>query len=110
MLFRSTQFSSDLDATTKEQLTYGDGLMELLKQPLYHPMSLSHKVITLCAATHKAFLDIDKSKIKDFQNGLLDYFDRQHPEVGSEIESTGQLSDELISKIMEITAAYKSKK
>jgi len=105
-----TQFSSDLDATTKEQLTYGDGLMELLKQPLYHPMSLSHKVITLCAATHKAFLDIDKSKIKDFQNGLLDYFDRQHPEVGSEIESTGQLSDELISKIMEITAAYKSKK
>lgn len=32
-----TQFSSDLDATTKEQLTYGDGLMELLKQPLYHP-------------------------------------------------------------------------
>ena len=105
-----TQFSSDLDATTKEQLTYGDGLMELLKQPLYHPMSLSHKVITLCAATHKAFLDIDKKEIKDFQSGLLDYFDREHPEVGSEIEATGQLSDELISKIMEITAAYKSKK
>ena len=105
-----TQFSSDLDATTKEQLTYGDGLMELLKQPLYHPMSLSHKVITLCAATHKAFLDIDKKEIKDFQGGLLDYFDREHPEVGSEIEATGQLSDELISKIMEITAAYKSKK
>lgn len=35
-----TQFSSDLDATTKEQLQYGQGLMELLKQPLAHPLSM----------------------------------------------------------------------
>ena len=48
-----TQFSSDLDAATKEELEYGSGLMELLKQPLYHPLSLHEKVITLCAATHK---------------------------------------------------------
>ena len=38
-----TQFSSDLDAATKEQLEYGSGLMELLKQPLYHPLSLHEK-------------------------------------------------------------------
>ena len=105
-----TQFSSDLDATTKEQLTYGDGLMELLKQPLYHPMSLHAKVITLCAATHKEFLDLDKSKIKDFQNGLLEYFDRVHPEIGQEIEATKTLTDELIQKILDVTAEYKSKK
>ena len=36
-----TQFSSDLDAATKEQLEYGSGLMELLKQPLYHPLVLA---------------------------------------------------------------------
>lgn len=105
-----TQFSSDLDATTKEQLTYGDGLMELLKQPLYHPMSLHAKVITLCAATHKEFLDLDKSKIKDFQNGLLEYFDRVHPEIGQEIEAQKTLTDELIQKILDVTAEYKSKK
>ena len=105
-----TQFSSDLDATTKEQLTYGDGLMELLKQPLYHPMSLHAKVITLCAATHKEFLDLDKSKIKDFQNGLLEYFYRVHPEIGQEIEAKKTLTDELIQKILDVTAEYKSKK
>ena len=105
-----TQFSSDLDATTKEQLTYGDGLMELLKQPLYHPMSLHAKVITLCAATHKEFLDLDKSKIKDFQNGLLEYFDRVHPEIGQEIEANKALTDELTQKILDVTAEYKSKK
>ena len=105
-----TQFSSDLDATTKEQLTYGDGLMELLKQPLYHPMSLHAKVITLCAATHKEFLDLDKSKIKDFQNGLLEYFDRVHPEIGQEIDAKKTLTDELVQKILDVTAEYKSKK
>ncbi|MCD7906589.1 MAG: F0F1 ATP synthase subunit alpha [Clostridium sp.] len=105
-----TQFSSDLDVTTKEQLTYGDGLMELLKQPLYHPMSLHAKVITLCAATHKEFLDLEKREIKDFQNGLLEYFDRVHPEVGEEIETGKVLTDELIKKILDVTAEYKSKK
>ena len=57
-----TQFSSDLDAATKEQLEYGSGLMELLKQPLYHPLSLHEKVITLCVATHKVMLGIEKKE------------------------------------------------
>ena len=48
-----TQFSSDLDAATKEQLQYGRCLMELLKQPLCHPLSMAEQVITLCAATGK---------------------------------------------------------
>ena len=42
-----TQFSSDLDEETKTQLKYGEGLMELLKQPLTHPMSLAQQVVTL---------------------------------------------------------------
>ena len=58
-----TQFSSDLDDATKEQLEYGGGLMELLKQPLGKPMSLADKVITLCAARHKSCLEFHcKSK------------------------------------------------
>ena len=105
-----TQFSSDLDATTKEQLTYGGGLMELLKQPLYHPMSLHDKVITLCAATHKAFLDVETKDAKEFQAGLLTYFETNYPEVGREIEETKTLSDEMTTKIMDITAEYKNKK
>ena len=55
-----TQFSSDLDDTTKEQLQYGKGLMELLKQPLCNPMSLAEQVITLVAATNSIFLDVQK--------------------------------------------------
>ena len=43
-----TQFSSDLDEMTKEQLAYGKRLMELLKQPLGRPLSMAEQVITLC--------------------------------------------------------------
>ena len=55
----------------RKQLEYGSGLMELLKQPLYHPLSLHEKVITLCAATHKVLLGVEKTKIKQFQYDML---------------------------------------
>ena len=102
-----TQFSSDLDAATKEQLEYGSGLMELLKQPLYHPLSLHEKVITLCAATHKVLLGVEKTKIKSFQADMLRYFDTEHPETGQEIEDKKVLSEELITKIVETAKEFK---
>lgn len=103
-----TQFSSDLDAATKEQLDYGSGLMELLKQPLYHPLSLHEKVITLCAATHKVMLGIEKRQIKKFQSDMLTYFYSNHPEIASEIEEKKVLSDELIGKIVDIAMEFKA--
>ena len=102
-----TQFSSDLDPATKEQLEYGSGLMELLKQPLYHPMSLHEKVITLCAATHKIFLGIDKKEIRQFRLDLMTWFDTKYPNIGEEIEEKKVLSDELIDQIVLISEEFK---
>ena len=102
-----TQFSSDLDAATKEQLEYGSGLMELLKQPLCHPLSLHEKVITLCAATHKVLLGVDKANIKSFQKEMLAYFETEHPEIGQEIEESKALTEELIEKIVEAAGEFK---
>ena len=102
-----TQFSSDLDAATKEELEYGSGLMELLKQPLYHPLSLHEKVITLCAATHKVLLGVEKTKIKQFQYDMLQMFEIEHPEIGQEIEEKKALTEELIDKIVETAKEFK---
>ena len=102
-----TQFSSDLDAATKEELEYGSGLMELLKQPLYHPLSLHEKVITLCAATHKVLLGVEKTKIKQFQYDMLQMFEIEHPEIGQEIEEKKVLTEELIDKIVETAKEFK---
>lgn len=103
-----TQFSSDLDAVTMQQLQYGKGLMELLKQPLEHPMSLHEQVITLCSATNKLFLDIPVPKLKEFQGNMLTYMDEKHPEIGNEIEQMKTLSDDLIKRIVSAVKEYKS--
>ena len=90
-----TQFSSDLDETTKAQLDYGKCLMELLKQPLCRPLASHEQVITLWVATHKLLTDIPVKELKAFQMDMLEYFDQKHPEIKEEILKTKVLSDEL---------------
>ena len=96
-----TQFSSDLDENTKEQLTYGKGLMELLKQPLCHPLSMAEQVITLVAATNKLFLNVDIKKVKQTQMDMLAYFRDAEPDVIKEIEEGKVLTDDLKEHILE---------
>ena len=102
-----TQFSSDLDEATTAQLKYGSCLMELLKQPLCSPLSLHQQVITLCVATHKLMVDVEKKEIKKYQKDLLEYFDNVYPEIGKEIETTKQLSDELVEKIVKAAEEFR---
>ena len=102
-----TQFSSDLDAVTKNQLLYGKGLMELLKQPLEQPMSQHAQVITLCAATGKLFLDVPVAQLKEFQRKLLAWMDEKYPQIGAEIDQTGKLNEALIEKILAAVREYK---
>ncbi|MEE1031563.1 MAG: F0F1 ATP synthase subunit alpha [Ruminococcus sp.] len=104
-----TQFASDLDDMTKEQLAYGNGLMELLKQPLCHPMCLHEQVLTLFLATHKAFLSIEKKRVKEYQKAILEYFEEKYPEIGNEIEKTKDLSEDLMEQIVHAAAEFKSR-
>ena len=104
-----TQFSSDLDAATKAQLQYGAGLMELLKQPLGHPLSMAQQVITLCVATHKGMMDIPVERIKEYQMQMLDYMAGEHEELIREIEEKKDLNDELVDKILKAADAFKER-
>ena len=101
-----TQFSSDLDDDTKEQLQYGKGLMELLKQPLCQPLDMAEQVITLWTATHKIFLNVEVKKIKETQKGMLEYFKNAHPEIIAELNEAKALSDELGEKILAAAREY----
>ena len=95
-----TQFSSDLDDSTKKQLEYGDGLMEILKQPLERPLSMAEQVITLCAATNKKFMGIPKKDIKKFQMKMLDRIKNTHPEIYQSLNETRDLTEELKAQIL----------
>ena len=104
-----TQFSSDLDESTREQLTYGKGLMEILKQPLYRPLSMAEQVITLVTATAKCLLDVPLAGIKEFQMGLLAEIRENHSEMIAELEQGKVLTDELREAILAAAAEYKGR-
>ena len=104
-----TQFSSDLDDTTKEQLQYGKGLMEQLKQPLCHPMSLADQVITLVAANKRLLLDVETAKTKEFQLGMLDFFHTEHMEIVNGLNEKKVLDDTITEQIVEAVKEYKSR-
>lgn len=95
-----TQFSSDLDDETKASLAYGEGLMQLLKQPLGNPMSLSQQVVTLVAAIEKRFVGVATDDIKKYQGAMLDYFAENKSDIMSEIESLKVLDDSLREQIL----------
>lgn len=104
-----TQFASDLDKTTKEQLQQGHILMELLKQPLYHPLSLWEQVVTLVAANAKIMLDIPLNKIKEFQREMLDFIKKQYPQIPEQIEKEKVLEEELKEQIIAAVKEIKLK-
>ena len=105
-----TQFSSDLDDETKANLAYGEGLMQLLKQPLGNPMSLSQQVVTLVAAIGKRFVGIATDDIKKYQGAMLDYFAENKSDIMSEIESLkvldGSLREQILNAVDEFSASY----
>ena len=103
-----TQFSSDLDSATKEQLAHGRALMELLKQPLEHPLSMAEQVITLCAANGRMFIDLPAEQVKDFQMKLLEYMKTEHPELIRVIEMNKTLDPELNGQILDAVKEFKN--
>ena len=104
-----TQFSSDLDDATRGMLAYGKSLYQLLKQPLYHPLSAAKQVILLCAANAQLLVDVPADKMEKFKDGLYQFMQTEHPEFIQEIESTGTLTDALKTSILDAVKQYKSR-
>ena len=104
-----TQFSSDLDESTKTQLKQGAILMELLKQPLGRPLSLGEQVVTLVLALHKEFLDVDKKEVKRLQNQVIQYFEEKEPDILRNIEISGILADDLVEQIISVYHDFRKK-
>jgi len=102
-----TQFSSDLDATTKAQLLHGNILMELLKQPLGKPLSMAEQVITLVAANSRSMEDIKLNDVKRFQMDLLEFIKAEHSEILTGLNQSGNLDDEMKGMIIDAVKEFK---
>ncbi len=103
-----TQFSSDLDSATKDLLQNGRALMQILRQPLYRPLSMAEQVVTLVAASNKIFMDIPLPEVKTFQVEMLVYMHERQPAILSRLSSRKEMPDDLKQQI--ITAVKEFKK
>ncbi len=96
-----TQFAADLDDATKQQLAQGGVLMELLKQPLGHPLTMCEEVVTLCVAGSKKMANLPVKDVKSFQMELLTWFEENHEDIMSELTRNGRLEKDLQEKILQ---------
>ena len=101
-----TQFASDLDDTTKRQLSYGQGLMRILRQPTNSPLSQHEQVITLVFAINHGMQNVGLEKIPSVNREILAYFEDMYPELCSRIDREGVISDEDIETIKTEARAF----
>ena len=96
-----TQFSSDLDRTTRDLLTKGYSLVELLKQPLSKPLPLHEEVVLLCAANAGILQEVPVKEIKKYRIDLMDHIRSNHSMILDELDQKKELSDDLKEKIIQ---------
>ena len=90
-----SQFGSELDEDTRNQLAQGERIKEILKQPQYKPMPVEKQVVIIYAATRKYLLDIEVDRILEFESGLFEYISTKYPDIFEKIREEKKLSDEL---------------
>ncbi|AHU90280.1 F0F1 ATP synthase subunit alpha [Trueperella pyogenes] len=98
-------FASDLDATTRRQLTRGERLMELLKQPQYTPYAVEDQVASVWAGTHGYLDTIELKDVSKFEAGYLDYL-RHNTKVLQTILETGKLEADTEEALAVATQQY----
>jgi F-type H+-transporting ATPase subunit alpha len=89
------QFASDLDKATRDQLTRGEKLSEVVKQPQYEPLPVEKQVAILYAATTGTLDDVPTPKVKEFEIQFYRFLESEHAEILEELGKTKTLSDEL---------------
>jgi len=101
------QFASDLDKATRDQLTRGEKLSEVVKQPQYQPLPVEKQVAILYAATRGQLDDIPTPRVKEFEIQLYRYLEAEKPGILRELGETRELTDEIGTALDEAIAEFR---
>ena len=101
-------FASDLDKASRAQLDRGARLVELLKQPQYQPFPVSRQVVSLWAGTSGGLDNVPTEDIRRFETEFLDYVGREHGDVFSAVDETGDLSEDTLSTMQLALDTFKT--
>ncbi len=101
------QFGSDLDASTQKLLNRGSKLTELLKQNQYSPMTIAEQVVSIFTGVNGYLDDLELNSIKDFEKDLFELIKSSHGDIIEAINSSGNLEDDIASKLSTIIEEFK---
>jgi len=101
------QFASDLDKATRDQLTRGEKLSEIIKQPQYQPLPVEKQVAILYAATTGKLDDVPTPRVKEFEAQFYRYLDAEKPDILRKIADTKTLDDETAKALGEAIDAFR---
>jgi len=102
-----SQFGSDLDKTTQDQLTRGERMVELLKQGQYAPVPVERQVAIIYAGTQGYLDDIPTEQISDFETGLYEFLDKSYADLMHDLKSKYELTDSIEAKLKKAIADWK---
>jgi F-type H+-transporting ATPase subunit alpha len=107
------KLSSDLDKNTQAQLTRGEKITELLKQPQFQPQKVEDQVVLIFAATKGFLTDIPTPQVQDWAHRFLDFMHDKHPKVTDSVRDSKALSDdaakELETALNEFNKSFQTK-
>lgn len=103
-----TQFGSELDESTRAQLTRGEVMVEILKQEKYKPYPVEEEVMIIFAGTRGYLDDIPLDKVRAFEKEFFDYMAGEHRDVPQTIATTKKLDDATIERLQEALAKFKN--
>ena len=95
-----TQFSSDLDEETKNQLAYGQSLMYILRQGRCSPLSQAQQIVTLVTAMARVYQQVPVSQVCPLRDFILGEFAAGRPQLMQELEQGAALTDEVRQQIV----------
>jgi F-type H+-transporting ATPase subunit alpha len=102
-----SQFGSDLDKVTLNQLNRGARLTELLKQPQFSPLTAAQQVAILFAGTQGLLDDVEVKDLRAFEDGYYPFLDSTHPDILSDISTKKALDDDLRGRLKDAINEYK---
>src|SRR5512143_2720963 len=102
------QFASDLDKATRDQLTRGEKLSEIVKQPQYQPLAVEKQVAILYAATKGKLDDVPTAKVKDWESQFYRFLETEKPAILTELADKKALSEELATALDDAVDAFRT--
>jgi F-type H+-transporting ATPase subunit alpha len=102
-----SQFGSDLDKATLDQLNHGRKMVEILKQDQFIPMDIGKQVLVIYAGGQGFLEDIESADIKRFEKELFEYIEKKKLKIIEKIEKEKVLSDDLKKELNDLIKAFK---